>query len=310
MAPTTKQGRKITVVGGSGNVGSRIVTALVEAGIHEVSVISRPESQATFLASVQVRRGAYDDEAFLASALAGQDVLIMTLSFQASDAQKPLIRAAAAAGVPYVVPCEFGSDTTNEPLCREIFFLEAKKQYRNLIEELGVSSWIGVVNNPWFDYCLPLGFFEIDVKNRTATYFNDGSYKANFTTMGRVGTSLAALLSQPDAKLAEHKNRWVYFSSLVASQRDMVASAQRATKTTDADWTITSKPTQQVLDWSRAETAKGNFMAAGKALFALTVTEGYGGNYQDNVVDYAALGLEPGEDLDEIVRNLVGEMGA
>lgn len=137
-----------------------------------------------------------------------------------------------------------------------------------------------------------------------------GNYKANFTTMSRVGTSLAALLSQPEALLAQHKNRWVYFSSFVASQRDMVASAQRATQTTDTDWTVTVKPTQQVLDWSRAEAAKGNLMAAGRALFALAFTEGYGGNYQDKVVDYAALGLEPEEDLDEVVRKLAVEMGA
>jgi uncharacterized protein YbjT (DUF2867 family) len=115
MAPSTKQGRKITVVGGSGNIGSHIVEALVESGIHEVSVLSRPESEATFPLSVKVHRGAYDDEeGFLASALAGQDVLILTLGFQAADAQKPLIRAAAAAGVPYVVPCEFGSDATSK----------------------------------------------------------------------------------------------------------------------------------------------------------------------------------------------------
>lgn len=48
--------------------------------------------------------------------------------------------------------------------------MNAKKPYRDLIEELGVSSWIGVVNNPWFDYCLPPGFFDIDIKKRTATY--------------------------------------------------------------------------------------------------------------------------------------------
>lgn len=48
--------------------------------------------------------------------------------------------------------------------------MNAKKPYRDLIEALGVSSWIGVVNNPWFDYCLPPGFFEIDVQKRTATY--------------------------------------------------------------------------------------------------------------------------------------------
>lgn len=115
-SPPNRQGRKITVVGGSGNIGSHIVTALAASGIHEVSVISRPESTAKFPASVTIRRGAYDDETFLSAALNGQGVLIITLGFQAMDAQEPLIRAAARAGVPYVVPCEFGSDPTSEYL--------------------------------------------------------------------------------------------------------------------------------------------------------------------------------------------------
>lgn len=137
-----------------------------------------------------------------------------------------------------------------------------------------------------------------------------GSYKANFTTMPRVGASLSAMLSQPDALLSRHKNSFVYFSSFAASQRDMVASAQRATGTSDADWTFEDKSTASVLEWSRAETARGNLMAAGKALFALAFTEGYGGDYSDRVVDYAALGLEAGEDLDEVMQRLVAEMGA
>lgn len=128
--------------------------------------------------------------------------------------------------------------------------------------------------------------------------------------MPRVGASLAALLSQPEPVLSQHKNRFVYFSSFAASQRDMVASAQRATGTSDADWTVQTKSTASVLEWSRAETAKGNLMAAGRALFALAFTEGYGGDYNDRVVDYAALGLETGEDLDEVMRRLVAEMGA
>ncbi|KAK6193962.1 transcriptional regulator [Pestalotiopsis sp. IQ-011] len=309
-SPPNRQGRKITVVGGSGNIGSHIVSALAASGIHEVSVISRPESTAKLPASVTVRRGAYDDETFLVSALAGQDALVVALGFQAMDAQVPLIRAAARAGVPYVVPCEFGSDPTNEPLCREVFFMNAKKPYRDLIEALGASSWVGVVNNPWFDYCLPPGFFEIDVKKRTATYFDGGSYKANLTTMPRVGASLSALLSQPEPVLSQHKNSFVYFSSFSASQRDIVSSAQRATGTSDADWTLSEKSTASVLEWSRAETAQGNLMAAGRALFALAFTEGYGGDYSDRVVDYAALGLEAGEDLDEVMRRLVAEMGA
>ncbi|KAM0810479.1 hypothetical protein AB5N19_10828 [Seiridium cardinale] len=302
---TSKQARNITIVGGSGTVGTPIVASLVELGIHNLSVITRPDSQAEYPASVKVHKGSYDDEAFLTSALAGQNVLIMALSYLASDAQIPLIRAAAKTKVAYIVPCEFGSDATNVALNQEIILMNAKRPYRDLIEELGVSSWIGVTNNPWFDYCMKGAYFYIDVKQRTAKLLDGGVVKANFSTLDRVGKSLAAVLSLPEAELAKHKNDWVYFSSFLISQSNILDSALRVTDTKREDWTITEGTAKEVRDWAKAETTKGNRMAAAAALFALMFSDGFGGNYNDKVVDYKKLGLEPEEDLDAVMKKLV-----
>ncbi|KAI1850103.1 hypothetical protein JX266_004482 [Neoarthrinium moseri] len=304
-----KQPRNITVVGGAGSVGAPIVASLLATGIHQVSVITRAESTAEFPASVRVHRSGYADEDALAAALAGQHVLVLALAYTAYDAQVPLIKAAARARVPYVVPCEFGSDATHGALNAEIALMRVKKPYRDLVESLGASAWIGVVNNPWFDFCMRGGFLGVDLKRRTATLLDGGRVRANFTTLGRVGRSLAALLSLPGPELARHGNGWVYFSSFAASQRDILDSALRATGTAEAEWAVTHGSALEVRTQAKEATARGDHMAGAGALFALMFSDGFGGDYGDKVVDYARLGLEPEESLDQVVKELVDELG-
>ena len=86
-------------------------------------------------------------------ALKGQDALIITLAFTApEEVQHRIIEAAAAAGVPWVLPNEFGSDNGNSSMSKAIPLNEHKRQYREKIESLGKSSWIGVITNPWYEY--------------------------------------------------------------------------------------------------------------------------------------------------------------
>lgn len=310
MSPSTKQTRNITLVGGSGTVGAPILATLIATG-HKVTVLSRPDSTATFPPTVTVRKGSYDDEAFLASALKGQEVLIMALNYAAYGAQAPLIRAAAAAAVPWVVPCEFGSDATHPKLNARVELMNAKRPFRDQIEDLGVSAWLGVACNPWFDFSVRLGAlaFGLDLKARTAKVFGKGDVRANFTTLRRVGESLAALLALSDAELGAYRNAWVYFSSFLVSQRDLLASAQRVTGTAERDWDVASEDPEEVIKTAQEQVAKGNGMAGVRILFALLFSEGYGGNYEAKVVDYKKLGLEP-EDLDQVMKGLAQELGA
>jgi len=70
----------------------------------------------------------------------------------APDIQNNLITAAAKAGVPWILPNEYGNDGLNEEVLRNIPILVGKKKYRDLIEELGVSNWIGIASNLWVDF--------------------------------------------------------------------------------------------------------------------------------------------------------------
>ncbi|KAI3400647.1 hypothetical protein diail_2359 [Diaporthe ilicicola] len=304
----TKQSRKVTLVGATGNVGKHILNSLIEAG-HEVGVITRASSNTSVPENVALHRGDYNDEGFLVDALKGQDVLITTVTFGAYEAQVPLFRAAAKANVPWIVPCEFGADP-KASLNEHISLMKAKKPYRDLVEELGVSSWIGVVTGLWFDYVMGFGAsgLGIDAKAKTANFYDDGNTKTNFTTLKRVGESLAAVLGWPEDELVELKNGWVYFSSFHITQREIWAAAMRVTDTKESDWVVSSVPSEEVIKDCKEQIANGAGMApAQRLLLALTFGKGIGGDYEEKIVDHERLGLQP-ESLDKVVKEVIDDL--
>ncbi|KAI8692582.1 NmrA domain-containing protein [Fusarium sp. Ph1] len=212
------QARKIAIVGGTGTVGSRTLSSLLDKNIHTIMAISRSDSSATFPENATVLKGDYSDENFLVSALKGQVVLILQLSPTAMSVQESFIRAAAKAGVPYILPTEFGTDIEALDLTREQPITSGKKGSRDLVEQLGVSSWITV--------------------ERKAEIWNGGNVKANTSTLKRVGAAVAELLSRPEEELSAYKNRPFYVSSFFISQMEILERMQRITGTTDADWEI------------------------------------------------------------------------
>ncbi|KAK6827999.1 hypothetical protein PG987_011340 [Apiospora arundinis] len=317
--PLPKQARNITLVGATGNLGSAILSALLAEKIHTVSVITRTGSKSTkeniltAAGVAQVHRGSYDDARFLDGALQGQDVLILAVGHGGYEAQDPPDARRRASGRGLGRPCEFGSDRTNAKLYADVgaTLMAAKEQYRALAEELGLR-WLGVVNNPWLDFCLRGGYFGVDAGRKTATLWSDCTARPNLATLERVGRSLAALLGLPQDELADHYgNRWVYFSSFRASQRDIFESVLRATGTTEKEWEVKHQSLEQdVRRFAAAEEANGNPFAKAMLLFPLTFADGYGGDYNDKVVDYELLGLEKEENMDEIIKKIVAETSA
>ncbi|KAI9898733.1 hypothetical protein N3K66_007093 [Trichothecium roseum] len=304
-APNTL--RNVAIAGASGNIGAPILTALLAKG-HHVTILSRPDSStASFPSEAKVHRVDYTDEATLTPILRGQDVVIVAVAFHSYSVQDPLIRAAAAAGVPYFVPCEYGSDGSNAKF-DSLPLAQLKKPYRQLIEELGVSSWIGVVTNPWFEYSMRQGLYGIDLAKKTATLFDRGATKASLTTLTRVGESLAALLALPEPELAQYKNKEAYFRSFHASQRDVLAAALKATGTSEGDWKIEEKPSDVAIPYYLEQLGKGNVAEGIFIIMCAAFTEGWGGDYEAKAVDYKRLGLAA-EDLDAEMAKVAKEFG-
>ena len=143
----------IVIAGASGQSGTHILNALLSTNAFTLTAITRSSSTATFPPPVKVQKGDYASDAFFESSLQGQDVLIVVLAGNApKDLQSRLIKAAAVAGVPWILPCEFGPDGGHSQTSEGVPFLASKKGYRDEIEALGKSSWIGVVTGFWFDF--------------------------------------------------------------------------------------------------------------------------------------------------------------
>lgn len=278
------QGRKIAFIGASGQVGKPTINTLLRQGGHTITALQRQGATSTFPAGVIVKNGNLEDESFLAEALKGQDaVVLMPPISHLAQLQEPAIRAAAKVGVPCVFPSEYGPDPYAGQLIEENGLLIAKKKIRDLIESLGVSSWVSIAIGPWLDDGLKLGLWGIDAKNRKATLWRGANAKANTASIAHTGEALAAVLSLPEADLAKYKNKAAYTPSFHLTQREILEAVQRATGTTDADWDIQSQDVNDVAAEYEAKIKQGDGVAPYTKFFVTHFLDGHGGDFQHKV---------------------------
>ena len=287
--------------------------ALLGTGKHTVTAITRADSTTKLPDGVQVKRVDYNNQASLVEALQGQDALIITMGAMApQDQQTKLIEAAAAANVPWVFPNEWGFDTANESLNRDIPIPEDKKKTHEPIEKLGKSSWIAVATGFWYEWSLAISVgYGFDFANRTVTLFDDGETRICTSTWPQVGRAVASLLSlkvHPDGEhdksvcLDRFKNGYVYVSSFTISQEDMLESVLRVTHTSLEDWTVTKESVHARYNAGIEQMKKGDRMGFAKALYARGFYPDDSGNVEKTRgLQNELLGL-PKEDLDEYTK--------
>src|ERR671922_406302 len=88
---------KVSVIGATGNIGSKIIVELLSRG-HDVTGITRHPEQLQPNVKFTARRGDVKDEAGLAELLTGHDAVISAVKFQLTD-PNILIRAVKKAAV-------------------------------------------------------------------------------------------------------------------------------------------------------------------------------------------------------------------
>ncbi|KAF1848121.1 NAD(P)-binding protein [Cucurbitaria berberidis CBS 394.84] len=303
--------KKIAIVGAGGNVGSHLVTALLGKHRFDITAISRAESKASFPEGIAIAHVDYNKPETIIEALRGQDVLIITLSvFAAGDTQATLIRAAADAGVPWVLPNEFGGEDGE---AQNDTMGPAKVKDRGLIEELGVSSWIGVASSFWYEHSLSgPGLYGFDVTKREVVFFDEGTERLDTSTWPQVGRAVASLLSLPISPqetngngptLTGYRNRMIHISSFTLNQHEMFASLKRVTNTVDSDWSITSVSTKHRFAEALEKLKGGDRSAFGTVLYTRYFFPGEGAGLFEkrHDLDNEKLGL-PHEDLDEATK--------
>lgn len=157
-----------------------------------------------------------------------------------------------------------------------------------------------------------MGLFDIDVFDHKATLYPDAG-RFNISTLPLVGQGMAKLLtlpltdtSKPRASLEYYANNFVYLSSFSVTQTSLVAAAQKATGTTDANWEFEkSRTIEGDVRMLSEKASKGDFMAGAGLTFKYYMGEGRGGDYESKAKeDREVLGL-PEEDFDEVIRKVV-----
>jgi len=274
-----------------------------------VTAITRANSSNKLPSGVKSVTVNYDDESSLVSALKGQQFLIITMSVMApGDTQSKLVRAAAKAGVPYVMPNWYGGDFMNEELSQSTRLGLTARAIVDEIQSLGVSTWVMLACSFWYEFSLAGGEirYGFDFHGKAVTFYDDGDTKICTSTWEQCGRAVAAVLSLPELPadendksptLSQFANSIVYISSFVISQKDMFESVKRVTGTTDADWKVSYEPSAKRYQDGMEAMKKGDMRGFGKMLYARIFFPNGDVNFSsklhNNLLDL------PKEDLDE-----------
>lgn len=109
--------KSVIVIGGGGNLGPSILTALTNELQFNVSVLSRSNSTSVFPANVRVVKISENyPENELLEAFAGQDAVVSTITHNSLTDQIRIIDAAVKAGVKRFVPSDFGGSMSETAL--------------------------------------------------------------------------------------------------------------------------------------------------------------------------------------------------
>ncbi|KAF2448521.1 CipA protein [Karstenula rhodostoma CBS 690.94] len=303
--------RNIAIVGATGQLGKHITAALLKNPSFTITALTRSTDTSSFPPNITAIPVDYSNPSTLTSALKGQDALVITLAVSAPpDTQPLLIKAAAEAGVPWILPNEYG-DNSDSPASNDVHTGPPKQADRKLIEDLGVSSWVGIVSGFWYEYSLSgPGLYGIDIGKREAVIFDEGTQRINTSTWAQVGRAVASLLALPveaetpgEVTLGTYRNKFVYISSFTVNQREMLDAVNRVMGWDDGDWKIERIGAKERFEDAQRMMAEGNRMGFAYMLYTryFLPREDAALYEKSTVLDNEKLGL-PVEDLDEATK--------
>ncbi|WYZ39680.1 hypothetical protein EsH8_IV_000021 [Colletotrichum jinshuiense] len=308
---------KVAIVGASGTLGKFVTQELLKGGKHKVTAITRHNSDSKLPEGVITAKVNYDDESSIVQALKGQQYLIITLKNTAhQDTQIKLIRAAAKAGVSYVMPNSWGPDPKNDSLMNDTLLGTVFRDAVKEIEKLSVSDWIIMSCGFWYEFSLggPPDRYGFDIKNKSLVLFDDGNVRINTSTWAQCGRGLAAFLklkwlpedeNDTSPSIQNWANDVFYISSFLVSQREMFESAKRVTNTTDKDWTITQVDSKERWKAGHEALRSGDRSGFSRLMYTrIFFPSGDGDVENKHGLANEALGL-PKEDLDKASEDAV-----
>ncbi len=179
--------RVILVAGATGNLGERIVKALLQKEA-EVRILVRPTSDTEKINSLQ-KLGAkvysvnMTNVQEIAEVCKGVDCVVSALSGLEDvivDAQKVLLDAAVTAGVRRFIPSDFSLDFTNLPAGKNRN-LDFRRTFHTYLDTKEIAATT-IFNGPFADLLkgeMPMILF----KQKKILHWGNADYRMDFTTM-------------------------------------------------------------------------------------------------------------------------------
>lgn len=197
----------ILVAGATGNLGSKIVDALISRGA-EVRAIARPSSDDAKLKAleekgVKVFVSEMNDKNSMIEAATGVDTVVSALQGLREvivDTQKALLDAAVEMGVPRFIPSDFSTDFTEMPGGNNRNF-DLRREFHQYLDKAPIASTS--IFNGAFAYVISMGTPLLDLKNHTVGYWEDANWAYDATTVENTAeyTAAVALDSSAPKKL-------------------------------------------------------------------------------------------------------------
>jgi len=280
--------RRVSLVGGSGKLGSHILKALQADSTLDVTVVTRTNSSNTFPPNskiVKVSDGYPDNE--MTDAFKGQHAVVLCLGFAAEQYHASLVDSSIKAGVKHLIASAYGGNDRSRE-AQELFPIAAQKG--KIIAELKAReqpgwSWTAICCGLFFDFSLSMGFFGINPAEHKAIIWDSGDVKFSATNVPVIGQAVAKVLSKPEATA----NRSVYISSCETSMNEILEAYKKATGVTD--WDVSHVKWDEEVAQGKEMMTSGNMWGMAKLALAVEVKEGFG-------ADFAAEGLLDNELLD------------
>jgi nucleoside-diphosphate-sugar epimerase len=184
----------IVVAGASGDLGQRVVRALVKRGAHVIALVRPGTEQARLTglrsSGVTVTPVSLDDAQGLRRAIAGSGCVVSTLNGLEEviiEQQGRLLQAAVAAGVPRFIPSDYSLDyTRTRP--RENRNLDLRRRFATRLDtaDIAVTS---ILNGGFLE--LLEGDAPIVLPGRRVLHFGDAQQPLDFTAKDDVAAFTA-----------------------------------------------------------------------------------------------------------------------
>lgn len=220
----------ILVAGGTGDLGSRIIKALLKRNATVVSVVrhgSNKEKEKELEAmGVKVVKVDMSNIAELTEACKGVSCVVSALAGLRDtivDGQSNLLDAAITAGVPRFIPSDFSSDFTKIAAGENRNF-DLRKEFHKKSDDASIA-FTSIMNGAFADilaYNTPF----YNVNNYSVGYWgNSADFKVDFTTKDDTAAYTSA------AALDEHAPKILRIASFQISPNDLVAMGTAIKKT-------------------------------------------------------------------------------